>query len=225
MITFLIPSISNPKGLANVLASIRKDVFVKDTEVIVLLETTDIHREESVLVCQSPALHPMKVRMHTYDSPSLTARINHASMCCHTPLICVLNDDIILESAKGKVETLITEAVKECLDSILVLYLCRKDIGDNHYSYPIVTKRVVELLGYFYHPICACREICERWLGSMFHDLNRMLPITGVTVLRSTDNPTQVHVNDEVVQSANSLYSETGNVRRGTAESLKKFML
>lgn len=224
MITFLLPSTGNPNGLSTTLLSIRENVFAESAEVIVILDKTDTFLQENLSICNSTCLLPMKVRAISFETPSYTARVNYSAMCTNTPFVCLINDDIILEKASSPIETLIKTRSDLYPDLIVVLYLCMKEAKDNGYSFPILSRRAIDLLGYLFHPVCCTQPVSERWIGSIFHDLGRIDTVTDVPLSLNEGHPSRIAFNEEAVQEAELLYRVTGKVRKMTCEMLKQFI-
>ena len=230
MITFIVPTYANPNGLLTSLLSIRGNLSYlenhkESVECIVLFDCKDPSLRLGIDACESVELKPMPIRYFIYETPSLTSRVNHAAMYVATPFMCVINDDIILGKSNSPLSDRVTTPLEEYKDRIVALYFCSKDENDYDYRFPIVSKRVVELIGYLYHPICAVPVICERWINSIFDSLDRMSFLKGSELSINVDCPTNMYFDEAVKQEAESIYKHTASVRKGTVELLKQFLV
>lgn len=222
MITYIIPTYANPQGLYLTLKSIRENAFVESVEVIVALESGDPLLAEAVAVCEKEEAPAVPVRYHVYKTPSLTAKINHCAMCVNTPYMSILKDGIILSFSGCKAEERVRGIVDTCTDGLTLLLPSTQGIENTRF--PVLPKKFVELTGYAYHPICVGFEICERWLGSIFFQLGRIVEVPELTWSQVKEFPCKIVANPEAKRDAEILYSNTGNVRRYTANMLTTFM-
>lgn len=220
MITYIIPSYSNPEGLRNTILSIRENAFTEGAEVIVLLESGDTFLNDMIEVCADSRFAPMQVHNIVFQTPSLSAKVNHAVMCARTPFVTVVNDDIILSFSAVKAEDRVRSIASTYPDLLLLLYPSTQ----GNQKYPIVSKKFVDLAGYLYHPICVGIEMSERWLGSIFFDLDRAVQLE-IKMTRDAKFPTKIGVDDEAKTEAEILFSKTGKIRRYTSTMISNFML
>lgn len=223
MITFIIPTFMNPTGLRDTIASLLS-IGTEDTRIIVLFDKNDNSIGLGVSICTHAAV-AKQVRYFVFETPSLTARVNFAVQVARTPFLCVVNDDILLGKSNSPIDTLISAALVDCSDQIVALYLCNMTENDNGYRFPIVSKRFTDLTGYLYHPICATQLICERWIGSIFDTLQRIIMIPGFPFVSNVDYPTNITYNTDVSAEAEFLFQKTVKVRTDTARMLSKFIV
>jgi len=220
MITYLIPSYSNPEGLRRTILSIREHAFVETVEVIALLESGDTFINDMIEACSPEQYAPMPVHNIVFQTPSLSAKVNHAVMCARTPFVTVVNDDIILSFSAVKAEDRVRSIASTYPDNLLLLYPSTQ----GNQKYPIVSKKFVELAGYLFHPMCVGFEMSEKWLGSIFFDIERGIS-TDIPMSRDVKNPTKIGDDDEAKREAEILFSKSGKIRRYTSTMISNFML
>lgn len=226
MITFVVPTFKNPKGLSMVLEALDK-AWGADASAIVLFDKHDpfLFFSKNFLETLSKSLSLSNLDYIVYETPSYTAKVNLSMPLVKTPFVCLLNDDIILTFKNSDSKQAVLDALHSSCDGILSLYFCLDEETDYSYAFPVISKRFVELTGYFLHPICGGQEIGERWIGSVFDRLNRMVFVKGIELFKNTEFPSQVLISEEAKVEAEYLYTCTKKVRTETVHMLAQFII
>lgn len=223
MLTYLVPTYKNPVGLETVLRGLLEKSET-EYEVIVLMERTDPTLDLCVGVCQQPA-YTENISFLIFETPSLTAKVNFAATLAKGSAVTVLNDGIILDFLHKGFDRGILTTLEGSLDKIMAIYLCSREENDNAYRWPFISKRVIEIVGYLYHPICTTPEICERWVSSVFDQLGRMVFIKDCIIVPNIQHPTNIIYPCYVRQDCEAIYKFTARVRKDTAAMLGNFII
>jgi len=223
MITFIIPTYNNVKGLETVLRQLYQ-LCTLPYEVIVLFDTVDRSITNGIAVCTDEAYED-KIQYLVFDSPSLPAKVNVAAHVAKHPILCVLNDCIMLSKLNRGFDAAISERFKAYKDEILALYLCNKEETDNDYRYPFISRRVIDIVGYLYHPLFAVPFLCERWYGDILDRIGRIEFLPDCPITDNLEAPSTMIYNDEVLQETEILFRQTGKIRRWTSETLQSFTI
>ena len=221
MITFIIPTYNNVKGLDTVLKQLHQ-LCTLPYEVIVLFDAVDRSLPNGIAVC-TELEYENRVKYLVYETPSLPAKVNVAAHVAEHPILCVLNDCIMLSGLNRGFDAAISERFKAYKDEILALYLCDKVETDNDLRYPFISRRVTDLAGYLYHPLFALPFLCERWYGEILHRIGRVEFMKGCPITDNLEAPSTMSYNDEVLHETEILFKQTGKIRRWTSETLQSF--
>jgi hypothetical protein len=153
------------------------------------------------------------------ETSSLSAQINSATYIAEHPLVCAIHDGCII----NKIDTDIIDAVfRECPDDVFML-LGRQEEGNSTKMFPIISRRAIELLGYFFFPLFTSRKYCVDWIASIFFDVQRFM-YTDAFSFELNEKGTKMVEDPELVHLSRDLFNTTGQVRRLTAGSLSGFI-
>lgn len=223
MITFIVPTYRNVAGLETLLQQLHQ-LCTLPYEVIVLFQQTDGTIPNAISVCTDPDYED-HVKYLLFETPSLPAKVNYAASVAANQILCVLNDCILLSKLNRGFDAAIFSRFEARKDEILAIYLCSEEETDNDLRYPFVSRRVVDLSGYLYHPLFALPFICERWIGEVLNNIGRVEFMKGCPISDNLDAPSTMSYNDDVRREAELLYKQTGKIRRWTSETLLSFTM
>jgi len=160
-VTFLIPCYNTPLLTSDLLYTALDSKLFVGCQFALLLQASDPRVEtykELVVTIREKGLD---VGYFIFDGTPFCGMINRVAPILNTRSVCVLNNqhspwytgkDGI--GIAGAIDLWLNQAVEPM----------RVGVFDGQGNYPVVTKHLIERLGYMFHPLCTGREEAERWL-------------------------------------------------------------
>jgi hypothetical protein len=109
-----------------------------------------------------------------FDGTPYAGKVNKAAMSVAAEHFCVIDPYHLPRPGEGGMADLIDVWAGCCAPQDMRVG-CFGEVG----AYPVVSRRVVERLGYLFHPLCYGRVEAEWWLGSLADALGILSRIEG----------------------------------------------
>jgi hypothetical protein len=181
VVTFLLPCFDTPIMTSDFLYTVAESKQFERCAFALLLQTKDTNLEvykELVGLLREKGLD---IGYFIFDGTPYCGMINRVAPIINTQSLCVLdnkhfpycNDDTDIA---GTIETWLKQSLEPMRVGVF------NEVG----NYPVVTKQIVERLGYMFHPLCSGREEAERWLLTLADRLKIVGLIPGCRMLQSS---------------------------------------
>jgi len=161
VVTFLLPCYNTPILSSDFLYTVLESKQFDRCAFALLLQTGDPNLGVYKELARSIREKGLDVGYFVFDGTPYCGMINRVAPIINTHTLCVLNNqhfphcsgDEIVDVA-GAIESWLMQSLEPM----------RVGVFDKVGNYPVVTKQLVERLGYMFHPLCFGREEAERWL-------------------------------------------------------------
>ena len=159
-VAFLLPTYKTPSMTAELLYAANGAGLYADCPFVLLLDRSDPAIGAYTACVENLREGGMSVGYITSDGVPYAGMINRVAHLIEADSLCVI-DNKHLPVTEGPV----VEVVSEWLSSMYVP-MGLAVFGEAP-CYPVVTQKLIERLGYMFHPLCEGRAEAERWLISV----------------------------------------------------------
>ena len=191
--------------------------FLPETcvEVLLCANGSDPHLKEYDGVYEHIPIEAKSLILFNSDLQS--AVCNEAALLAQCEYVMVIQDGMSFDGDTTLLEATMNKAEEACRDGVFLTF------PSSQYRAPIIPKRIVDLLGYYAFPAFETPVFHDKWLASIFYDLNRLFQSTLST---STDlcrkiNPDEAKMDAMVFGSTRSIRNRHLSMLVNHTETLK----
>lgn len=179
-ITFLIPCFNTPMLSSDFLHTVVETEKFTGCDFVLLLEKNDPSLNLYKQACKSVREKGLELGYFIFDGTPYCGKINRIAPILNTLSLCVLDNTHMPLPNDNK------KSVKETVEDWLKLSVepMRVGVFNDMGEYPVVTKALIERLGYMFHTLCFGREEAEQWilaLGENLGVINKIECTVGVS--------------------------------------------
>jgi len=167
MISFVIPTYRNTQGLIHVISSLKAKCKV-EYEIIVTVRKTDALCS---VACEIAEEHGCKYM--AFDTSDVASQVNQACSVALGHCISVIYDTATMELADDFGEQ-IEEILKRA--PICAIYY------DEKYSFPVLSRMVYEVLGYYYMPCFRHPDVADMYMINVMDMIEKCEYLTNCTL-------------------------------------------
>lgn len=193
VVAFLLPTFKTPYLTADLLNAAQLTGKYEGCTFVLLLDMADPFLLQYKKLVENVREKGLSVGFFVFDGTPYCGQINRVAPLVTADCLCVI-DSSHLPMIEG--EGTFADGVREWLASSVEpmrVGTCHKD-G----FFPIVTRKLVDRLGYLFHPLCYGKVEAETWLLTLSTTLNVLSPIPGGSIAESSaDGVEIIGVSDE----------------------------
>ena len=184
-VAFLIPTYKTPYLTADLLGAAQSCGKFADCTFVLLLDADDPNLLAYRALVENVRANGLSAGFFIFDGTPYCGKINRVAPLVSSPCLCVLDSTHL-----PMTDLPFAEAVRKWL-AASAEPMRVGTVGDDG-SYPIVTRKLVERLGYMFHPLCYGRVEAEGWLLSVADALGVISPIPGGSVAQSSADGVEI---------------------------------
>jgi len=182
-VTFLLPCYDTPLLTSDFLYGANQLGCFVDTPFVLLLELRDPRLNVYKEMVNNLIKKGMNVGYLIFDGTPYCGKINRVAHILNTKAICVLDNTHLPMPMCDKPEPKVTEEIALWQQSILEPMTI--GVFDEMGNYPVISKKLIERLGYMFHPLSYGRESAENWLCSLGNELGLISRIPDFQIMAS----------------------------------------
>lgn len=188
-VAFLLPSYKTPLLASELLhaAAAAAPAFA-GCSFALLLDAADPHLGAYIAVVKSVREKGLNVGWIVFDGAPYCGMVNRVAPIVNADTICVLDNRHLpqIDGGDANVAAAIRDWLKQSPQQMRVGTFCEDGF------FPVVTQKLVERLGYMFHPLCYGRIEAENWLLSVGDGLGILSPIPGGRVFESPADTVEI---------------------------------
>lgn len=184
-VAFLLPSYKTPLLASELLHGAADCKSFAGCAFVLLLDAADPHVATYVALVSSVREKGLKAGYIVFDGAPYCGMVNRVAPIVDADCVCVL-DNRHLPTAPEGVGAAVRKWLSQTPQQMRVGTFC--DDG----FFPVVTQKLVERLGYMFHPLCYGRIEAENWLLSVGDRLGVLSQIEGGGVLESPADTVEI---------------------------------
>lgn len=177
-VAFLVPAYKTPYLTAELLSAAAASGKFEGCTFVLLLDAADPHLLQYKALVDNVRARGLSVGFFIFDGTPYCGMINRVAPIVTADCLCVL-DSTHLPMAEGNVAA----AVRAWLASSVEPMRVGTFVADGFF--PLVTRKLVDRLGYIFHPLCYGREEAESWLLAVGEALGVLSEVPACTVVES----------------------------------------
>lgn len=185
VVAFLIPTYKTPYLTADLLSAAKACGKFADCTFILLLEAEDPNLLAYRALVENVRAGGLSAGFFVFDGTPYCGKINRVAPLVSAPCLCVL-DSTHLPMTDLPFAEVVRKWLAASAEPMRVGTVCEDG------SYPIVTRKFVDRLGYMFHPLCYGRVEAEGWLLSLADALGVMSPIPDGSVVQSSADGVEI---------------------------------
>jgi hypothetical protein len=182
MVTFLLPCYNTPILSSDFLHTVLETKQFDRCAFALLLQNDDPNLGVYKELTRSIREKGLDAGYFVFDGTPYCGMINRVAPIINTHSLCVLNNQHFPYCTGAPIIDIagaIESWLKQSLEPM------RVGVFDKLGNYPVVTKQLIERLGYMFHPLCFGREEAERWLLILAERLKIIGMIPNCRILQS----------------------------------------
>lgn len=184
-VAFLIPTYKTPYLTADLLGAAQSCGKFAGCTFVLLLDAEDPNLLAYRALVENVREKGLSAGFFIFDGTPYCGKINRVAPIVSAPCLCVLDSTHL-----PMTELPFAEAVRKWLaESAEPMRV--GTVGEDG-SYPVVTRKFVDRLGYMFHPLCYGRVEAEGWLLSVADALGVLSPISGGSVAQSSADGVEI---------------------------------
>lgn len=184
-VAFLIPTYKTPYLTADLLGAAQSCGKFAGCTFILLLDAEDPNLLAYRALVENVRAGGLSAGFFIFDGTPYCGKINRVAPLVSAPCLCVL-DSTHLPMTDVPFAQAVEKWLAASAEPMRVGTICEDG------SYPIVTRKLVDRLGYMFHPLCYGRVEAEGWLLSVADALGVMSPIPGGSVVQSSADGVEI---------------------------------
>lgn len=160
-LAFLVPSYKTPAMCAELLCTAHKAGIYTGCSFVLLLDTSDPSLSAYKACVTNLHEDGMDVGYVVSDGATYAGMVNRVAHVIAAQTVCVIDNKHLPMPKSGTM----ADTIRGWLSG--TLEVMRVGVFDDTHSYPVLTRKMVERLGYVVHPLCAGRVEAEDWVVSV----------------------------------------------------------
>lgn len=185
VVAFLVPTYKTPYLTADLLNAALACGQFADCTFVLLLEGSDPHLLKYKALVDNVREKGLSAGFFIFDGTPYCGKINRVAPIVAADCLCVL-DSSHLPMVAGGVGAAAAKWLAASPEPMRVGTFFEGG------SYPLVTRELVDRLGYMFHPLCYGRMEAENWLLALGAALDVLSPIPGGKVVESTADGVEI---------------------------------
>lgn len=182
-VTFLLPCYNTPLLTSDFLYNANELGCFAGTPFVLLLDGRDPRLNVYQEMVKNLIAKGFTVGYLTFDGTPYCGKINRASQVLNTKSVCVLDNKHLPLPTDNEDSVNMLEKIeawqKTFIDPMTI------GVFDQTGSYPVISKKLIERLGYMFHPLSYGRESAENWLISLGNKVGLISLIPDCTLIES----------------------------------------
>lgn len=180
VITFLLPCFKTPLLTSDLLYTVLETKMFDGCAFVLLLEADDPSLDVYKELVDNVRDKGLECGYFVFDGTPYCGKVNRIASILNSLSVCVLDNKHFpistnIITMKEAVETWLKTRVEPMGVGVF------NEVGD----YPVVTRSLIDRLGYMFHPLCFGREEAERWLLSIGNELGVLGLIDGFDMVEA----------------------------------------
>lgn len=218
-VAFLIPVRKTPLLTSDLLHTALETGVYDGCSFVLLLDNDDPYLLAYKELVESMRKKGLDAGYFIFDGTPYCGKINRVAPIVSADFVCVIDSTHLPMISSGKkVSEAVQEWAKTSLQEMKV-----GSFGEDGF-YPLVSRKLVDRLGYLFHPLCYGRIEAENWLLLIASRLEIGTQIPDGTVIESNaDGVEIVGVSDE--EDANWVDETLGQIVDDEAERLEQYLI
>jgi len=180
VVAFLVPAYKTPLLTSDMLSAALSSGKFKDCAFVLLLDLEDPNLLTYKTIAENVREKGLNCGYFVFDGTPYAGMINRVAPIINADCLCVI-DSTHLPMPNG--EPGMAEVLRKWLGSSI--QIMRVGIFIDEGFYPVVTRKLVDRLGYLFHPICYGRSEAEHWLLRLSSEIGIMDMIPDCKIIES----------------------------------------
>lgn len=185
VVAFLIPTYKTPYLTADLLGAAQSCGKFAGCTFVLLLDAEDPNLLAYRALVENVRAGGLSAGFFVFDGTPYCGKINRVAPLVSAPCVCVL-DSTHLPITDLPFAEAVRKWLAESAEPMRV-----GTIGEDG-SYPVVTRKLVDRLGYMFHPLCYGRIEAENWLLSVADAIGVLSPIAGGVIAQSSADGVEI---------------------------------
>ena len=179
VISFLIPT-KTPLLTSNLLYAAKETGQFVDTSFVLLLSREDPHLLAYREIVDKLRESGMDVGYFIFDGTPYAGMVNRVAPILSTEYVCVIDNTHMPMTSDGRtIGTVLAEWSKQSPQIMEV------GTWQNEAMYPVVSRKLIDRLGYMFHPLCYGRDEAENWLILIATSIGVLREIPGTKLIEA----------------------------------------